>query len=66
MEAIATDDTVDLIIGKRYLILDLSLIDRNLHECEFNYLIQDESDNYIWANQKYLKGFIPKWVHLII
>ena len=60
MEAIAADDAVKLVIGKRYFILDLRLVDRNLHESEFNYLVQDENSDYVWANQKYLKGFIPK------
>ena len=60
MTAVKTDDTVNLVLGKRYLILDLDLAALCPGECKFNYLVQDENEHYVWVNNEYLTDFIAK------
>ena len=60
MVAIKTDHTVKLILSKRYLILDLDPAALGLTECKFNYLVQDENEDYVWVNEEYLTDYIAK------
>lgn len=60
MEAIKTDDTVRLVVGKRYLILELDPKALGPGVAEFDYLVQAENGDYVWANREYLKDFIAK------
>ena len=60
MEATKTDDTVRLVVGKRYLILDLDPKALGPSIAEFDYLVEDENHHYVWVSSEYLKDFIAK------
>lgn len=60
MVAVKTDNTVNLIIGKRYLILDLSPAAIAPGIAKFDYLVEDENHHYVWMNDEYLQDFIAK------
>lgn len=60
MEATKTDDTVRLVVGKRYLILDLDPKALGPGIAEFDYLVEDENKHFVWVSAEYLKDFIAK------
>lgn len=57
MEAIKSDDSAKLIIGKRYLILDMDPAALGPGVAKFDYLVEDETSRYVWVNEEYLKEF---------
>jgi hypothetical protein len=60
MEAVKSDETVKLIIGKRYHILELDPSALGPGVAVFDYLVKDENDHFVWVDSSYLKDFIAR------
>lgn len=58
MEAVRTDETARLILGKRYLILELDPKALGPGVAEFDYLVEDENRHYVWVDKSYLSNFV--------
>lgn len=60
MVAVKTDSTVNLIVGKRYHILELDPSAIGPGVAEFDYLVKDENEDFVWVDKTYLADFVAR------
>ena len=60
MVAVKTDSTVNLIVGKRYHILELDPSAIGPGIAEFDYLVKDENEHFVWVDKTYLTDFVAR------
>lgn len=59
MECSTSKFELDLVVGKRYDILDIDTVAIDRDTCKFDYLVLNESQRYVWVNSNCLTKFIP-------
>ena len=60
MECVFSTPELNLIVGKRYDILELDPVALDKDTAVFQYLVKNEYHQYVWVDTEYLKDFIPR------